>query len=107
MQFVFLFNGLEPPRSCGGVFLTRAKAEEWIEKHSLSGTLTQYPVDAGVYDWAIENKWFIPKDSKHMTPDFIGSFTSVRQEHYHYEEGKFPVYGTGIHWSGISYFIAQ
>ncbi len=86
-NFVFLFHTTRSS-FCGGVFSSREIAEEWIAKHSLSGVLTKYPVDAGVYDWAIESHIFTPKKDNQFTPDFIGGFTTATQEHYHYEDGK-------------------
>ncbi len=40
------------PSSTGGAFGSAARAEEWMEKHELSGLFTGYPVNAGSYDWA-------------------------------------------------------
>ena len=45
-----------------GVFRDFASAESWIETHSLSGVLTEYPLGAGVYDWAIAESLFISTD---------------------------------------------
>ena len=63
-------------------------AEDWISKHRLSGVLTKYPVDIGIYDWDIENNKFVPKKESQFTHDFIGGFSSATQEHYHYEDSK-------------------
>jgi len=64
------------------------KAEKWIKENKLSGILTCYPVDTGVYQWAIDNKRFTPKSEKHSTPEFIGGFTTASPQHYHYENGE-------------------
>jgi hypothetical protein len=88
---VWVFNGTN--RDFGfpaGVFLELEIAEEWIRKHSLSGTLTRYPVNTGVYEWAIEKGYFRPKRENQTTPDFIARFSSGAQEHYHYENGLLP-----------------
>lgn len=87
MDHLFLFHSVGS-NFCGGVFLTREVAEKWIAKHSLSGVLTSYPVNTGVYDWAIENHIFTPKKENQFKPEFIGGFNSAAQEHYHYEDGK-------------------
>jgi hypothetical protein len=87
VQGLFLFHCPNHGRLCSGVFETKEIAESWIKKHGLSGVLTKYPLDVGVFDWAIENGLFKPKNEKHLSPDFIGSFTSASQEHYHYENG--------------------
>ena len=67
-----------------GVFESKEKAETIIKKHKLKGTLTKYPVNELVYDWAIENKYFNPKDEKQKTSEFIGNFSTAYQDHYHY-----------------------
>lgn len=83
---VWIFNG-EGARLPSGVFLSRAKAELWIVQHSLSGLLTEYPIGTGVYDWAIANRHFEPKDPEHQSPKFIGRFSSGNLLHVHYEGG--------------------
>jgi hypothetical protein len=84
---VWVFNGAES-RFPGGIFLQKVSAENWIKKNKLSGILTLYPVDNGVYDWAIENDIFLPIKEHHFTPSFIQGFTSASMEHYHYENGE-------------------
>jgi len=71
----------------GGVFSAIELAESWILENKLSGVLTAYPLDCGVYNWAIENQFFSPKHERHSSSSFIGGFTSARQEHFHYENG--------------------
>jgi hypothetical protein len=83
---VWLFHG-EGAAFAGGVFSTRASAEGWIRDRRLSGILTAYPVDVGVYDWAVAAGHFHPRHEKHSTPAFVGWFTSAAQEHYHYVDG--------------------
>jgi len=70
------------------VFTSRNLAEEWIKRHSLSGTLTRYPLDISVYDWAITRNLFEPKKDEHRKPEFVGRFSSASQEHYHFETGS-------------------
>ncbi|HEV2988268.1 MAG TPA: hypothetical protein VG759_07495 [Candidatus Angelobacter sp.] len=87
---VWVFTGSqERQRSAfpSGVFSTQATAEEWIAHHGLSGTLTMYRVDAGAYDWAIQNGYFRPKEPRDSTPDFIAHF-SGGDIHFHYESGR-------------------
>jgi len=74
-------------RFSSGVFISIEKAEIWIDKHKLSGVLTAYPIDEGVYDWALFNDFFSVKKQAQMEPNFIQQFTSASQEHYHYENG--------------------
>ncbi|WP_223847367.1 DUF7710 domain-containing protein [Hymenobacter montanus] len=72
-----------------GVFTTREKAEAWIEHHGLTGVLTRYPLDQGVYDWALEQQAFQPSKPEHTQASFIQRFTSANQEHYHYDPQDF------------------
>lgn len=83
-EFVWVFKAEGAPFPAG-VFTRASAADEWIAKHRLSGVLTAYPLDHGTYDWAVENGYF--RSTKPVDPNFIGSFTSHRQKHYHYEEG--------------------
>ncbi|MCA9101054.1 MAG: hypothetical protein R3C10_05570 [Pirellulales bacterium] len=49
--------------------------------------LTGYPIDVSVYDWAIKQGHFSPKESYQQTPRFISRFSSAYLEHYHYVDG--------------------
>lgn len=84
---VWVFNGDEG-RFAGGVFTSRDRAEAWIADNELDGVLTLYPLDVGVYEWAIESGLFTAKKPAHATPRFIGSFTTASQAHHQYEQGK-------------------
>ena len=66
------------------VFADKSAAEAWINKNSLTGTLTEYPVGIGAYDWALKHDCFTPKSDKQSSPKFIASFTSEHQSHFHY-----------------------
>ncbi len=83
--WVFSGSGGQIP---SGVFSSKEKAEEWVRKHKLTGTLSRYPLDAGIYDWAISNAIFKVKKDLHKEPYFIQTFTSASQEHYHIEYGE-------------------
>jgi hypothetical protein len=75
----------------GGVFRSLDLAEPWIRQHRLSGTLTAYPLDQGCFDWAdAAGCTGLSRDKlalKRQDPDFIGSFSTAAQEHFHYENG--------------------
>lgn len=86
LDTIWVFHG-EGGRFSSGVFISIEKAEIWIDKHKLSGVLTAYPIDEGVYDWALFNDFLSVKKQAQMEPNFIQQFTSARQEHYHYENG--------------------
>jgi len=84
---VWIFNGARS-NFPSAAFSQRALAEEWIKKHRLTGTLTRYPIDMGVYEWALDRGYFSPSKDEHRTALFIGKFSSASQEHYHYEDGS-------------------
>lgn len=83
---IWVFNA-EQSRFPGGIFRTREAAESWIAQHKLSGVLTLYPLDTGVYDLFVSQQWFKPKKPDHYSPKFIGGFTDAGQDRYHYENG--------------------
>jgi hypothetical protein len=71
----------------GGGSTSREKAQAWIAANKLDGVLTLYPLDTGVYEWAIAKGKFTPKQEKHSLPKFIGSFATASMAHHHYEQG--------------------
>lgn len=83
LKEVWVFNG---PNNHfpSAVFTSRSLAEAWIEKHKLHGTLTAYPLDVSVYDWATGLGYFRPKSEAQTRSGFIANFSSSSQEHYHY-----------------------
>lgn len=81
---VWVFHG-EGGRFAGGAFTSRELAEAWITKHSLSGVLTLYPLDTGVYEWAVARGTF--DREKDVDPGLVGAFSSAYQEHYHFIDG--------------------
>lgn len=87
MEYAWLFNG-EMGRFASAVFTELTLAEDWIKSNRLTGVLTRYPINIGVYDWAVKEELFSIKAEEHTSPLFIGKFTSAGQEHYHYENGE-------------------
>lgn len=70
-----------------GLFRDLEKAEAWIRDHGLSGTLTKYPVDVGLFAWAIDQGLFSPKkdfDRAAMAADF----TCPSLDQHRYERGR-------------------
>jgi hypothetical protein len=84
---VWLFSGISS-QFPSAVFRTREAADAWIRRHGVSGVLTAYPLDLGVYDWAVDHGFFKPKRDEQRGPIFIQRFSSAYQEHYHYDEGR-------------------
>ena len=82
-EYIWIFVGYKGAFP-SGVFLEKVVAEKWIDTHNLSGVLTKYPLDEGVYEWAIEKGYFSPEHEKHKDAEFIASFSCASMEHYHY-----------------------
>jgi hypothetical protein len=87
VDFVWVFNGARASFP-SGIFTDLDRAERWIGEHGLTGTLTAYPLDTGVYEWAIAKGVFRPRKPQDASPEFIGRFTSASMEHHHYEDGR-------------------
>jgi hypothetical protein len=87
LRAVWVFNGARN-HFPSGVFLTRTAAEAWITAKRLRGTLTKYPVDISVYDWAVRAGLFTPKKPKHLSADFVANFSCAGQEHVHFENDQ-------------------
>jgi len=86
---VWIFKGIQRyPGFSSGVFLSVESAERWIQRHKLDGTLTEYAIETGTYDWAIEQGYFVPTINEHYQSSFIANFSSASQLHYHYEKGE-------------------
>lgn len=83
---VWIFLG-ESSHWPSGVFSSREAAERWVAGHRLTGMVTEYPVDVGVYDWAVASGRFRPGRPWHSSPEFIGGFTTAAQEHGHFTDG--------------------
>ncbi len=84
-MYVFIGEGSNFP---SGIFTTLLNAKEWIEKHSLNGILNKYPVDMGVYNWAIKENFFTIRNEYQKESKFIQRFTCASMEHFHFEDGK-------------------
>jgi len=84
---VFVFNGRRN-RFPSAVFSSEETARKWIRKNKLSGTLTRYPIDIPIYDWAISGGYFNPKSDDKRSADFIANFSSAHQDHFHFEDGE-------------------
>jgi hypothetical protein len=89
-KMIWVFNGAKS-QFPGGIFEDLMEAENWIEKNKLTGMLTEYPINTGVFDWANENDLINMKAEKLVRkkndPLFIGGFTTASMNHYHYENG--------------------
>lgn len=86
MDHIWVFNG-DVSSFPSGIFLEKENALEWVENNKLSGTLTKYPVNVPVYEWAVENNFFTPKREYQKNAKTIGNFSSAHLEHYHFIDG--------------------
>ncbi|NID12894.1 DUF7710 domain-containing protein [Fibrivirga algicola] len=75
-------------RFSSGVLDSKVLAAQWIAEHTRTGVLTEYPLNVGVYDWAVKLDYFVPKKDEPETPEYIGKFSSASQDHYHYTDGQ-------------------
>jgi len=75
-------------RFASAVFTSLDDAKAWITINGLSGVLTKYPVDIGVYEWAVAGGLFTPKTEQQRSSSFIGEFTTASMDHYHFESGE-------------------
>lgn len=87
LNSVFVFSG-DKNHLPSAVFSTEETARKWIRENSLSGTLTEYPIDDPIYDWAIRGGHFEPRSNDQRSADFIANFSSAHQNHFHFEEGE-------------------
>ena len=85
-QGVWVFNG-DGGRFPSAVFSTLEIAEEWIKKNKVSGILTWYPIDVGVYEWVTVRDYWKPTKEYQLEAEFIQKFSSAYTGHYHYENG--------------------
>ena len=84
---VFVFQGNNATFS-SAVFRSIENAKQWIEKYKLNGTLTEYPLDYPIYNWAIDNGFFKVKNEFDQSPRLIAGFSSAYQKHWHFTDGK-------------------
>lgn len=60
----------------------------WIERHQLTGLLTEYPLGVGAYDEAVARGWFRPSKAHHGTPEHVAQFSPGHTEHLHVLNGR-------------------
>ncbi len=83
---VFVFNG-ENSHFPSAIFSNKDKAIEWIKHNNANGVLTKYPIYESIYDWALSNNYFKPKNDLQKSSKFKSNFSSAYLEHYHFENG--------------------
>jgi hypothetical protein len=86
-RHVWIFVG-EDARFPAGAFDSVDKARAWIAANSLSGVLTAYPLDEGVYDWAMRLGLVTGRAlERRGDARFVGSFSTAVQDHFHFTNG--------------------
>ncbi|MEM8501405.1 MAG: hypothetical protein AAF542_25575 [Pseudomonadota bacterium] len=85
---VWIFTGNNGSGFPSGAFDSLEIAEDWISEHKLSGTLTAYPLNTGVYDWVVTNELVGDSVTSKYSPDYVSKFSSAMQDHIHYENGN-------------------
>jgi len=90
-QQVWVFNGIGG-QFPGGIFSDLDMAQNWIAQNKLTGVLTAYPLNEGCFDWAVANDCTNLSQAKlaikAVDPNFVGSFSTASQEHYHFNNGS-------------------
>ena len=66
-----------------GVFTTRERAEQWIERVGAVGLLGEYVLDAAAYDVLTSAGMFTPRTEAQMTDAYQARFTTP-VDHWHY-----------------------
>ena len=84
--YIYVFSG-EGGGFPGGVFDSIENAENWIALHNLTGVLSFYPLNTGVFDWAVSNGFVKPEMAAKTTSRRIANYESYL-DHAHYENGK-------------------
>lgn len=82
---VYVFHGVGA-QFAAAVYASVGQAAADIERHRLSGLLTWYPIGSTVYDYAVGQGLFPPRE--YGDGKFIQSFTSAALEHHHFENGR-------------------
>ncbi|WP_199509232.1 DUF7710 domain-containing protein [Nucisporomicrobium flavum] len=82
---VWVFHG-EDARFASGVFEDCDTALQWVDRHRLTGIVTEYPLGVGCYDLALAQGGFRPTKPHHGTPVHIAGF-SPRGRHIHVRDG--------------------
>ena len=84
--YIYVFSG-EVGNFPGGVFDSIENAENWISLHKLTGILSYYPLNTGVFEWAVSSGFIKPEKAAKIPSREIGGFSSY-VDHAHYEDGK-------------------
>lgn len=85
-EYIWIFMGARG-WTPAGVFSDYDKAVAWIAEHRLSGYLGKFPVDISVFDWAVQNGFYVPKEARDKDSTAIARFGTAALKHEHYYDG--------------------
>ena len=88
MDYIWIIKGNGETKFPSDEKKKKSAAIKWIAENELTGVLTKYPIDIPLFEWAIENKYFTPKNELQKNAKAIENFNSAYLEHYHFEKGK-------------------
>ena len=83
---VWVFHGTHA-KFASGVFASELDAMRWVERHQLSGVVSQYVVGDGAYDLALAEGRFHPSKPHHGSPEHVANF-SPGLAHTHVTSGQ-------------------
>jgi hypothetical protein len=83
---VWVFHGLHA-KFASGVFDNKVDAMRWVERHQLSGVVSEYVVGEGAYDFALAEGRFHPSKPHHGSPEHVARF-GPGLAHTHVTAGK-------------------
>ena len=70
-----------------GVFTIKEEGLDWVRKHGVTGTLSEYAVGDGCYDLAVREGRFAPTKPHHGSASHVGGF-SPGLDHVHVTAGE-------------------
>ena len=87
LESVWVFHGKEHG-SRAECSLPRTTAWNGVERHRLTGILTEYPLGVGAYDDAVTRGPFKPSREHRGTPQHIARFSLGGTKHIHVVDGR-------------------
>ena len=96
---IWVFQG-DRGRGIGAVFGDLDGARSWIQRHRLDGSLSEYPMNTGLYDWALDQgNHQAPADGD--TASFIANFQDLGRKTLWFAHGAeytpHPSAGLDVH----------
>jgi hypothetical protein len=80
---VWIFQATECPYPVA-CFTEKEKADSWVEKNNLRGTLTKMPFNISIFDWATQSGHYFPRPEELANTSIQGTFSSAYLKHEHF-----------------------